>query len=290
MANDIEKTDPLATWDRVSVHGGHSGQFCLHAADSLEAVVQAYIDRGFSWVGLTEHMPPPENRCRYDDEVEAGLGADRLQDRFSCYIAEARRLQKQYREKIRIVVGMETEAYTGAISFCRTLIDRHRPDFIVGSVHHVGDLNFDYSAAHFRAAAEAAGDTDRLYRRYFDHQYEMIRALSPAVVGHFDLIRIYDPDYRRRMESPPIRERIQRNLALIREMGLILDCNLRALAKGAGEPYPTASILRQARALGIPVVPGDDAHGVSDVGNHFDRVVRQLDRMGFDTAWKLPIY
>jgi histidinol-phosphatase (PHP family) len=157
-------------------------------------------------------------------------------------------------------------------------------------VHHVDDRNFDFSAAHFHAAAEAAGGADRLYQFYFDRQYEMIRALSPAVVGHFDLIRIYDPDYRRRMEAPPIRERIQRNLALIREMDLILDCNLRALAKGADEPYPTEAILRQAQALGIPVVPGDDAHGAADVGIHFDRVVRNLARLGFNTAWKLPLY
>ena len=41
----------------VSVHGGHSGSFCGHALDSLEDVVQRYVELEFEWVCLTEHMP-----------------------------------------------------------------------------------------------------------------------------------------------------------------------------------------------------------------------------------------
>jgi histidinol-phosphatase (PHP family) len=274
--------------ERVSIHGGHSGQFCLHAEDSLEAVVEAYLAQGFSWIGLTEHMPPAADRFRYDDEAAAGLSAADLQDRFSGFIAEARRLQQTFRERMRIFVGMETETYTGSISFCRELIGRHRPDYVVGSVHHVDDRNFDYSAEHYRAAVDAAGGMTPFYTRYFDHQHEMIRALSPQVVGHFDLVRIHDPDYRQRMATPEIKKRIRRNLALIRDRKLILDCNLRALAKGASEPYPTDAILQEARSLGIAAVPGDDSHGVASVGTHFDRVARQLADLGFDLSWKKP--
>jgi histidinol-phosphatase (PHP family) len=275
--------------ERVSVHGGHSGQFCLHAEGTLEAVVEAYIAAGFSWVGLTEHMPPPEDRFRYEDEAAAGLSAALLQARFAGFVAEARRLQEKYRNRIRIFVGMETEAYTGAIPFCRELIDRHRPDYIVGSVHHVDDRNFDFSAEHYRSAAAALGGVESLYRRYFDRQYEMIRALRPAVVGHFDLVRLHDPDYRKRLEVPQVRKRIRRNLELIREQKRILDFNLRALAKGADEPYPAEAILRLALALGIAVAPGDDSHGPADIGKDFDRAVGHLFRLGFDGVWKCPI-
>ena len=41
----------------VSLHGGHSGEFCSHARDTLEEMVLAYIDQGFDRVGITEHMP-----------------------------------------------------------------------------------------------------------------------------------------------------------------------------------------------------------------------------------------
>ena len=70
---------------RVSVHGGHSGQFCLHAKSTLDEVIQAYIAAGYSWVGITEHMPPLNDSVRYPDEAEQGLTAQALQEQFQAY-------------------------------------------------------------------------------------------------------------------------------------------------------------------------------------------------------------
>ena len=98
----------------VSVHGGHSGGFCSHAKDSLENIVQAYINRGFSWVGITEHMPAVSDRFVYPDEREAGLDASALQCRFDDYFKTCRRLKQKYSEQIDILVGFESETYTGS--------------------------------------------------------------------------------------------------------------------------------------------------------------------------------
>ncbi len=35
---------------RVSAHGGHSGEFCLHAKDTLVQIVETYADQGFAWL------------------------------------------------------------------------------------------------------------------------------------------------------------------------------------------------------------------------------------------------
>ena len=51
------------------------------------------------------------------------------------------------------------------------------------------------------------------------------------MVGHFDLIRMHDKDYRQRLEIPKIKERIQRNLKKIKDLGSILDFNLRSVFK-----------------------------------------------------------
>lgn len=273
---------------RVSVHGGHSGEFCCHAKDTLEAVVLAYIDRGFAWFGLTEHMPPPDNRFRYPDEIAAGFDAVKLYDRFARYMAAARHLQQKYAGTARILVAFETEAYTGAPVFAAALRRTFRPDYVVGSVHHVNDIPIDATADQYRQSAAISGGIDGLYRGYFDRQYEMLCVLKPEVVGHFDLIRIFDPAYRDRLEKPEIRDRIRRNLALIRDENMILDYNVRALAKGMTEPYVSASILGEAQRMGIPVVPGDDAHGVDDVGLNIDEGMAALRAAGFDTAWRVP--
>jgi len=272
----------------VSVHGGHSGQFCLHASDSLEEIIQLYIKRQFPWVGITEHTPAISEALLYPDQRAAGLTPDFLLKQFAAYMLECRRLQKKYRSKIRIFAAMEIETYSGYEAFIPSLINRFQPDYIVGSVHFVNDMGFDYSQEQYDKTVVAAGGIDQLYCDYFDAQYEMIKRLQPAVVGHFDLIRIFDPGYKQRLVQPEIMARIKRNLQLIRQLDLIMDFNLRSLLKGADEPYISRVILEMALAMGIAVVPGDDSHGLASVGGNMDKGIAILQALGCDTAWREP--
>lgn len=273
---------------RVSVHGGHSGQFCNHAQDTLEAVVQAYIEKDFAWVGLTDHMPPSDDAYLYPEERALGLTAAAMAERFGRYMAEARRLQALYADRIEILVGFETEDTPGSLELARRLIAEYAPDYIVGGVHHIETIPFDYSPEAYRRAADSCGGLEGLYCAYFDRQLQLIEALKPQVVAHFDLIRIFDTAYRRQIMLPEVQKRIRRNLEAIRDLGLILDFNVAALKKGAFEPYVCQPILLQARYLRIAAVPGDDSHGVAQVGLHLDQGMAILQRMGFDTNWPKP--
>jgi histidinol-phosphatase (PHP family) len=272
----------------VSIHGGHSGQFCNHAQDTLEAVIQTYIAKGFAWVGITEHMPPPADRFLYPEELEAGLDARQMRDRFSRYILEGRRLQKKYADRIGIFIGFETEAYSGAFQLAAALEEQYRPDYVLGGVHHVADIPFDSGPEAYRRAAAAVGGIEALYCRYFDLQHEMILTLNPQVVAHFDLIRIFDDDYQRRWREPEIARRIRRNLETVAGKHLILDFNVAALRKGAAEPYLSGPILDQALALGIPIVPSDDSHGTSTAGEYITEGIDILKRKGCSLNWPKP--
>jgi histidinol-phosphatase (PHP family) len=273
----------------VSIHGGHSAQFCSHAKNSLEEIVQAYIDRGFPWVGITEHMPPASDAYLYPEEKREGLDAGALLERFAEYITVCRRLQARYRDRIEIWVGFETEYYMGSLDLTRRLIAQFSPDYVVGSVHHVKEIPFDYSPERYREAADRCGGIDGLYAAYFDQQYEMLRALNPRVVGHLDLIRIYDPEYSTRLVKPGIWKKILRNLACVRQLGLILDFNLRPLSRGEKEPYLSAPILKQAVHMGIDVIPGDDSHGVDTIGAHMAAAIEMLQAAGAPTRWPKPL-
>ena len=273
----------------VSVHGGHSGEFSNHASNTLEEIIQAYCTRGFSWVGIAEHMPPVSDDYVFPEDSAVGFDAATVYERFSRYIASCRQLQEQYASSLQIYVGFETEVYTGSEDFIRRLVREFRPDYIVGSVHHVNDIPIDMSPEMYAQAIEVAGGIEQLYCDYFDQQYDLIDGLRPAVVGHFDLVRIFDGDYRERIEESEIQRRIRRNLERIEELGAILDFNVRAWEKGADEPYVSRSILLQARELGIAAVPGDDSHGVEGVGLHIEEGIEILQDLGFDTNWRAPV-
>ncbi len=272
----------------VSVHGGHSGQFCNHAQDTLEDIVKKYIHVGYSWVGITEHIPAANDSFLYPDEKEAGLSAKILAIRFEKYIKECRRLQAKYADQITLFCAMEIETYSGYESFIALLIKKYNPDYIVGSIHFVDDMGFDYSRANYEETVKAVGGLDNMYCKYFDQQYDMLKQLKPAVVGHFDLIRIFDDDYKNRVEKQKIKKRIIRNLELIKELDLIMDFNIRALSKGADEPYITNSILRLACEMGISVVPGDDSHSISDVHQNMEQAISLLQKAGYSLDWPQP--
>jgi histidinol-phosphatase (PHP family) len=272
----------------VSVHGGHSGSFCGHAVDTLADVVERYVDLGFDWICLTEHMPAEDARLMAPEEAAEGQSVAQLQERFDQYFAEARRLKARHQDKIDILVGFETDAYTGYEAAVASLISRHQPEMIVGSVHHVHDLLFDDKLSDYKRAAVLSGGMEALYCDYFDKQLELIERFEPAVVGHFDLIRIHDPDYRERWEVAKVRDSARRNLSRIKELGLILDLNVRALTKGASEPYISAPLMDDAIAEGVLIAPGDDSHGVNGVGVNVIEGVKILKARGGKTDWPKP--
>jgi histidinol-phosphatase (PHP family) len=275
--------------ERVSIHGGHSGEFCGHAEDSLEAVVAAYIAKGYTWVGLTEHMPPVSDAYRYAEEAAAGRDADRLAADFARYVRTARRLQRTHAGRLTLFVAMEIETYPGSFDLAKRLIAQHDLDYVVGSLHHVDGIPIDVSQAEYARAAAFCGGLTPLYCRYFDLQHEMLTQLNPAVVGHLDLIRIFDEDYHERILKPDVWQRIIRNLDYIRDQGLILDINLRALFKGAPDPYPCHPILRKIVEMGLKVAPGDDSHGVSTVGACWEAGMAALTAAGVPLIWTRPV-
>ncbi|SDT83900.1 histidinol-phosphatase HisJ [Desulfobacula phenolica] len=273
----------------ISLHGGHSGQYCNHARDLLEDIIQRYIELGFTTVGITEHIPPLNDIFLYPDEKALHLTTADLYQQFEAYFNHLTALKKKYKQKINIFVGMETETYTGYADHIKELILTFQPDYIVGSVHHVNDICFDYSKEDYEKIVSMCGSHDAMYEKYFDLQYDMIKTLKPFVVGHFDLIRIYDKDYKKRILMPAVDKKIKRNLKLIKSLNLVLDFNLRPLAKGKKEPYITESILKTAKKMGIRLVPGDDSHGVNEAGLHVDMAIHRLKKMGFDTKWPDPV-
>ncbi|MBW2655565.1 MAG: histidinol-phosphatase [Deltaproteobacteria bacterium] len=273
----------------ISLHGGHSGQYCNHAEDLLEDIILRYIELGFTKVGITEHVPPINDKFLFPDEKKANLTAADIHKRFENYFTELNSLKKKYASKIKLFAGMETETCTGYADHINELISMFQPDYIVGSVHHIDDIFFDYSREDYDRAAGVCGSYDAMYEKYFDLQYDMIKTLKPFVVGHFDLIRIYDEDYKKRLLHPEIKQKIMRNLTLIKSLNLVMDFNLRPLARGEEEPYITSSILKNVKKMGIRVVPGDDSHSVNEAGLYVDKAIEILQTYGFETLWPEPM-
>ena len=105
-------------------------------------------------------------------------------------------------------------------------------------------IPIDFDDATYRQAREVSGGTDeRLFEDYYDAQYDMLKALKPPIVGHFDLIRLKSdrPDATW-TDMPGVWQKMLRNLEFVASYGGILELNTSALRKGLKEPYPKAEV------------------------------------------------
>ncbi|KAI1347376.1 histidinol-phosphatase [Xylaria sp. FL0043] len=299
----------------------HSGQFCPgHAKDQLEDIIKHAIGLGYKTMGLTEHMPRTALEDLYPeelDEPEASLAV--LMPRHEAYLKEAQRLQALYAPQISLLIGFEGEWLRPAYKPLITELAAHPAiDYFIGSLHHVNGVPIDYDKEYYaRAVASAQPLTngthtngvvaktesgsgnngeaedveareERTYERYYDQQYEMLVALRPRVVGHFDLIRLMSSDPGRDVRHwRGVWERIERNLAFVASYGGWLECNSSALRKGLAEPYPCRVIAEKWLSLNGKFTLSDDSHGIAQVGTNYGRAIDFLSSLNVRSLWTL---
>lgn len=243
----------LRYWIMPFSHHSHSGQFCGHAVNTLEEVVKDAIRKGMTTFCLTEHVPREEIDF-YPGEAKVHTQTS-LAKLYDDFYHEARRLQKAYADKIQLFVGFEGEwIRESSRTIIEGLLAKYELDLFIGSVHHVHTVPIDYDTAMYRQARETAGGTDeRIFEDYFDAQYEMLKALKPPVIGHFDLIRLESDDPNRSFTfSNGVWARLIRNLKYIAEYKGVMELNSSSLRKGMNEAYPKVEICRvSARVNGV---------------------------------------
>jgi histidinol-phosphatase (PHP family) len=262
-----------------SYHGGHSGEFCGHAKGQLASVVQAALDAGFTTYGLSEHAPRFFPEHLYPEERH--LTPADLQDTFRSYTARALELRQKYEGRLELLIGFETEALPVADwPEKMAVLRRSAPfDYVVGSVHSIGDTWIDLNSETTARAAEGCGGWEPLRCAYFDRLAELVQTLEPEIVGHVDLVRRFEaPDFRFSLSSMQHAERV---LEAALASGSALEVNAAPYRRGFGPVYPGPQVLARACALGVPVTLGDDSHGPDGVGVGLDACMAAIATAGY---------
>lgn len=173
--------------------------------------------------------------------------SEKLSEVFHEFFQEATRLQSTHNIGMAILVGMEIDwIRPSSKDWVNSLLSKYQFDLFIGSVHHVHTVPIDYDTINYTKARDIAGGTDeRLFEDYFDLQLEMLQALEPPVVGHFDVIRLQSNSPNQDLRHwKGVWQRILRNLEFVAGYGGILELNSAALRKGLKEPYPKSEICK----------------------------------------------
>jgi histidinol-phosphatase (PHP family) len=273
---------------KISLHGGHSGDFCEHGSDTLREMLDAAVSYGYTTFGVSAHSPASDAKFIYEEEVQAGLTTNDLAQRFSDYTAACSELADEFSDRIEILRAAEVEIVPES-SFAKNadqLRSKYNLDYLIGSVHWVDEIPFDTSQQDFDKAVANRGGLEPFLLRYYELVGEMIVQVKPEVIGHVDLPRLFcegAPE----LASDSVMKAVYGVFEKAKAVGCILDLNVSALSKGLVTPYPAPWIVQLATEMGVPFCFGDDSHSVAQVGAGIDAGRAYLLEHGIETITKL---
>ncbi len=256
---------------KISLHGGHSGEFCEHAEGTLREILEAAVQVGYRVFGVAEHMPRVEERHLYPDEVRKGWTVADLETNFIRYAETIRPLARAFEGRLTILCGFEIEIvpedrYTDLIAQYRS---EYAFDYVVGSVHFINGVAMDStSLSAFRQMVHERGGLEQVAVDYYRKVAEMVQAVRPEVVAHLDLIRLaaHRLGEEATVSTPRVRAEVERTLAIIQQVGSLVEINTAGLRKGLPTPYPDSWIVQMGAQMGVRFCIGDDSHKPAQVG------------------------
>ncbi len=275
----------------VSLHGGHSGEFCDHAEGTLREILEAAVAAGYHTFGVSEHVPRSAEKFLYTEERDRGWDLPKITADFERYAEVLTPMAEEFADRLTVLRGFEAEVIPtdSYVEQVRGYRERKLPDgrpvfdYCVGSVHYVREHQIDGPPQNWVKAAEALGGPEMLAVCYYETVAEMVTALHPEVVGHLDLIKRNAAlagygDFP--LDTPRIRQAATEALEAVRAHSGILDLNTAGWRKGLGEPYPAPWLVEQAQAMGVPFCFGDDSHNTRQVGAGLEEARLYLLRYG----------
>lgn len=228
----------------------------------LEAAAAAQIEE----LGVSEHVH------RFTSALEIW--------QHPFWVENARDDLAEYCEFVRstpLRLGLEMDFVPGREDAIASVLDRHEFDYVVGSVHFVGDRAVDWDVYDIW---EAVGNADRIWKLYFDMLAEAVRTGLYDILAHPDLVKIWGsarlaPERDPRFYYEPLVEAIA-------EAEIAVEVSTAGWRTPAAELYPADAFAEMCIDAGAVFALSSDAHVPEHVGHEYDRAVEKMRAWGIE--------
>jgi histidinol-phosphatase (PHP family) len=172
-------------------------------------------------------------------------------------------------------LGLEVDFVPGREDRTQNLIERCELDYVVGSVHFVGEHAVDHDGYDVWATGRSS---DAVWRRYFELLGEAARSGLFDILAHPDLVKVWGPG--RPLPDGDLRRYYELAIDGIAESGIAIEVSTAGLRKPVRELYPAPAFLALCLEAGCPVALSSDAHTPDHVGYGYDEALALLDAHG----------
>jgi histidinol-phosphatase (PHP family) len=240
---------------------------CAHADGDIRDYIEAAIKEGLHVIGISDHAPYLASE---DDHPNPRIAMAKSE--FPGYVSEMLDLKEQYRGRIEVLLGVESDFFPEHVNLYRDIYARYPFDYVIGSVHHSGgDRIFN------RNRFKELSDEQKLEMKetYYDLILQSARSGMFQILGHIDAMKVYFTDMGQ-VQTPAV----DRALKGIAECGTAIELNTSGV-KTCGSWYPADDILERALYYGVDVTFGSDAHSPSRVAGDWEEARERLKQIGF---------
>jgi histidinol-phosphatase (PHP family) len=232
--------------------------------ENLDRYLEAARERGISELGVSEHVYRfTEALDVWDHEFWRENATGNLGDYCEFVAGTPLRL------------GIEMDFIPGREDRIANLLDGYEFDYVVGSVHFVGEHAVDHDGYDIWASD---GNPDRVWTRYFETLAEAARSGLYDILAHPDLVKVWGgarptPDRDPRFYYEPAIEAIAVS-------GVAVEVSTAGWRKPVGELYPAEAFARMCREAGAAFALSSDAHVPADIGYEYVRAVETMSGWG----------
>ena len=256
-----------STTPRADLHT-HTA-LCKHASGTPEEYLAAARNAGLAYWGVSDHFPAPAG---YDAEFR--MAPDDLPRYFG--ILDSLR-EAADGSSLTVLAAAEFDYVPGRMDEVFAALDPLRPkfDYLIGSVHYVGEFAFDDPD---KLAEWPRYGVDAVWDGYLTDLKAFVELGGFDVMAHSDLPKKFG-------FRPSNYENVVRRMtdiyACAAEKGIRLELNTAGLRVAADEIYPAPQLLRAAFRAGMKITLGSDAHKPEHVAYGFDRAAELARSVGW---------
>lgn len=234
-------------------------KLCNHAEGEISQYVEKAIECGIKYFGFSEHAP-----MNFDQKYR--ITFEQMQE-YEKSVLDAK---EKYKESIEILLGYEVDYLKG---YMDERVLNADVDYLVGSVHFIEEWGFDNPEFIGNYKDQ---DIDEIWQKYFGAIEEMAKSRLFDIVGHLDLIKIFNY-----LPTKDINKIAKDALIAIKEADMSIEINVAGFRKPIGEAYPSMSLLNEIKQLNIPITFASDAHKPEQVGLYSDEAINMARSAGY---------
>lgn len=185
---------------------------------------------------------------------------------------------KAKKEGLPVKLGIELDFVPGKEKEIETFIQSYPWDYVIGSIHWIGDWGFDLPEMKTKWENKKI---IKIYEEYFTIMKELLSSHLFDILGHLDVIKVfgYKPDQKDLLILFSFYDEI---LELIKQSKIVVEMSTAGLRKPVKELYPSEDMMKRLTDYNIPFIINSDAHRPEDVGAGYEKGISYLKKYGVE--------